>query len=144
MRRNIFVEPQQLPANGTYTIVIDPSGPGTGQTTTNLYNVTDVTGSVTINGAALPVTTTVPGQNANITFSGTSGQLATVRLASSTFSCVTVALVKPDGTNLTSTFLMRRNLQPCHTDIAGYRNLHDQDRSKWRKHRHANVSVTNP
>ena len=101
---NLFIEPQQLPANGTYTIVIDPSGAGTGQTTTNLYNVTDVTGSVTIGGTALLVTTSVPGQNANITFSGTLGQQATVRLASSTFSCVTVTLVKPDGTNLTSLF----------------------------------------
>ena len=101
---SIFIEPQQLPVNGTYTIVIDPNDAGTGQTTTTLYNVVDVTGSVTINGSALPVTTNVPGQNANITFSGTSGQLVTVRMASSTFSCVTVSLLKPDGTSLTSTF----------------------------------------
>ena len=100
----IFIEPQQLPVAGTYTVVIDPSGSGTGQTTTNLYNVTDVSGSVTINGSALPVTTTKPGQNANITFSGTSSQLATVRIANSTFSCLTVTLLKPDGTSLTSTF----------------------------------------
>jgi hypothetical protein len=101
---NIFIEPQQLPVAGTYTVVIDPSGSGTGQATTNLYNVTDVSGSVTINGSALPVTITKPGQNANITFSGTSSQLATVRIANSTFSCVTVTLLKPDGTSLTSTF----------------------------------------
>ena len=74
------------------------------QTTTNAYNVTDVSGSVTINGSAFALTTTVPGQNANITFSGTASQLATVRIANSTFSCVTVTLLKPDGTSLTSTF----------------------------------------
>lgn len=101
---SIFIEPQQLPANGTYTIELDPSGNGTGSATTNAYNVTDVSGSVTINGSAFALTTTVPGQNANITFSGTSGQLVTVRVVGSTYSCVTVALVKPDGTNLTSTF----------------------------------------
>jgi hypothetical protein len=101
----IFVEPQQLPVNGTYTLVIDPSGASTGQATVNLYNVTDVSGTVTINGPALPVTTTVPGQNANITFSGTSGQQVTVRIANGTFSsCVTVTLLKPDAISLTSTF----------------------------------------
>ena len=52
----IFVEPQQLPVNGTYTIVLDPSELGTGQATTNAYNVVDVSGSVTINGLLLPVT----------------------------------------------------------------------------------------
>jgi predicted enzyme related to lactoylglutathione lyase len=101
---NIFVEPQQLPVNGAYTVVIDPSGTGTGQTTTTLFNVVDVSGSVTINGTAFALSITVPGQIANITFSGTASQLATVRLASSTISCVTVTLLKPDGTSLTSTF----------------------------------------
>ncbi|HKR21393.1 MAG TPA: hypothetical protein VJS17_02315, partial [Pyrinomonadaceae bacterium] len=100
----IFIEPQTLPVNGTYTVLIDPSGAGTGQATTNLYNVTDISGSVTINGSALPVNITIPGQVANITFSGTASQLATVRIASSTISCVTVTLLKPDGTSLTSLF----------------------------------------
>jgi hypothetical protein len=66
--------------------------------------VVDVSGSVTINGTAFALSITVPGQIANITFSGTASQLATVRLASSTISCVTVTLLKPDGTSLTSTF----------------------------------------
>jgi YD repeat-containing protein len=100
----IFVEPQQLPVNGTYTIVIDPSGSGTGSATTNIYNVVDVTGSVTINGTAFALNITKPGQNASITFSGTASQLATVRIASSTLSCITVTVLKPDATTLTSTF----------------------------------------
>ncbi|HEX6047587.1 MAG TPA: IPT/TIG domain-containing protein [Pyrinomonadaceae bacterium] len=100
----IFIEPQALPVNGTYTILIDPSGSGTGSATTNAYNVVDVSGSVTINGTAFALNITVPGQNANITFSGTASQLATVRIASSTISCMTVTLLKPDGTSLTSTF----------------------------------------
>ena len=100
----VFIEPQQLPVAGTYTIVLDPQGSGTGQGTTNAYNVVDVSGSVTINGTAFAANITTPGQNANITFSGTSGQLVTARLASSTLGCVTVTLLKPDGTTLTSTF----------------------------------------
>ena len=41
--------------------------------------------------------------------SGTSGQQATVRVTGSTFSCVTVTLLKPDGTSLTSTFTCGSN-----------------------------------
>jgi hypothetical protein len=100
----IFIEPQALPVAGTYTILIDPSGSGTGSATTNAYNVVDVSGSVTVNGSAFALNINVPGQNANITFSGTASQLATVRIASSTISCMTVTLLKPDGTSLTSTF----------------------------------------
>jgi hypothetical protein len=141
---NIFVEPQQLPVNGTYTIVIDPSGPGTGQTTTNLYNVTDVTGSVTIGGTALLVTTSVPGQNANITFSGTLGQQATVRLASSTFSCVTVTLVKPDGTNLTSTFSCSGTINLATQTLPATGTYTIKIDPSGTNMGSANVSVTNP
>jgi hypothetical protein len=101
---SIFIEPQTLPASGSYTVLIDPSGNGTGQATVNLYNVVDVTGTLTLGGPAVNVSITVPGQNASYTFSGTTGQQATVRVSGSTISCVTVTLLKPDGTSLTSTF----------------------------------------
>ncbi|HEU4506846.1 MAG TPA: carboxypeptidase regulatory-like domain-containing protein [Pyrinomonadaceae bacterium] len=141
---NIFVEPQQLPVNGTYTIVIDPSGPGTGQTTTNLYNVTDVTGSVTLGGPALLVTTSTPGQNANITFSGTTGQLATVRLASSSFSCVTVTLIKPDGTNLTSLFSCSGTINLTTQTLPATGTYTIKIDPSGTNMGSANVSVTNP
>ena len=140
----IFVEPQQLPVNGTYTIELDPSGAGTGSATTNAYNVTDVSGSVTINGAAFVLTTTVPGQNGNITFSGTASQLATVRIASSTLSCTTVTLLKPDGTSLTSTFTCGStfNLSQQTLPTTGtYTIKVDPNSSQIGT---ANVSVTNP
>ena len=140
----MFVDPQQLPTTGTYTIVLDPSGAGTGSATTNAYNVTDVSGSVTINGSAFALTTTVPGQNGNITFSGTSGQLATVRIASSTLSCVTVTLVKPDGTTLTSVFTCSGtfNLTQQTLPATGtYTIKVDPNSSQIGS---ANVSVTNP
>jgi hypothetical protein len=86
----------------------------------------------------------VPGENGNITFSGTSGQLVTVRIVGSTFSCVTVALVKPDGTNLTSTFtcggtfnLAQQTLPTTGT----YTIKVDPNSSSIGS---ANVSVTNP
>jgi hypothetical protein len=99
-----FIEPQTLPVTGTYTLLIDPSGAGTGQATATLYNVVDVTGSITLGGAAVNVNLTVPGQKASYTMSGPSAQQATVRVVGSTFSCVTVTFLKPDGTTLTSTF----------------------------------------
>ncbi len=140
----IFVEPQQLPVNGTYTIELDPSGAGTGLATTNAYNVTDVSGSVTINGAAFALNITVPGQNGNITFSGTASQLATVRIANSTLSCVTVTLLKPDGTSLTSTFTCGGtfNLSQQTLPTTGtYTIKVDPNSSQLGS---ANVSVTNP
>src|SRR5215213_1846420 len=100
----IFIEPQALAVSGSYTVVIDPNGGATGQATVNLYNVVDGAGTLTVNGSAVNVSLAVPGQNASLTFSGTAGQQTTVRVAGSTFSCVTVALRKPDGSSLTSTF----------------------------------------
>lgn len=140
----IFIEPQTLPVNGTYTVLVDPSAAGTGQATTNVYNIVDITGSVTINGSALPVNITTPGQVANITFSGTASQLATVRIASSTISCVTVTLLKPDGTTQTSTFTCGGtfNLAQQTLPVTGtYTIKIDPNTSNIGT---ANVSVTNP
>jgi hypothetical protein len=101
---NIFIEPQMLPETGVYTLLVDPLGAVTGQATVNLYNVVDVTGTITLGGPAVNVTTTVPGQNASLTFGGTTGQQATVRVTGSNVSCVRVTLLKPDGSSLTNTF----------------------------------------
>jgi hypothetical protein len=71
--------------------------------TLTLYDVpADVAGAVTIGGPAVQVTITVPGQNGSLTFNGTSGQQVTVRVTNNTMSTVTVKLLKPDGTTLTS------------------------------------------
>lgn len=105
-----FVEPVILPTTDTYTLFVDPSGSGTGSVTLNLYDVAaDISGTLTVGGAAVGVTLSSPGQNAALTFSGTSGQQITVRVTSSDFrtpantvSTVTVKLLKPDGTTLTT------------------------------------------
>jgi hypothetical protein len=105
-----FIEPVTLPATDTYTLFVDPTGTATGSVTLNLYDVTaDVSGTITIGGSAVNVSTTSPGQIATYTFSGTNGQQITVNATSSNFrtpantvSTVTVKLLKPDGTVLTS------------------------------------------
>jgi YD repeat-containing protein len=99
-----FVDVQTLPTTGTYTIVITPQNPyETGNLTLALYDVAaDISGTLTVGDPAVPVTITVPGQNAAFTFSATAGQQITVRLSGNTFSCVLVSLLKPDGTTQTS------------------------------------------
>ena len=106
-----FIEPATLGSTGTYSVFVDPTGANTGNATLNLYTVAaDVSGTLTINGSAVNVSTTSPGQNGALTFSGTSGQNVTVRITNSDFrtpsnavSTVTVKLLRPDGSVMTST-----------------------------------------
>jgi YD repeat-containing protein len=70
---NAFVEPTILPAPATYRVVVDPVASASGTLVLTAYDTTDVTGSVSINGGALPLSL-VPGQSADVTFSGTASQ----------------------------------------------------------------------
>jgi YD repeat-containing protein len=97
-----FIDTQTLAATGTYTILINPATTFTGNATLTLYDVpADATGTITIGGTAIGIGPTVPGQNAAVTFSATSGQQVTVHVTGNTISAVTVTLLKPDGTGLT-------------------------------------------
>ena len=103
MESSGFIDLQTLPATGTYTIVVDPVNHAVGSLTLQLYAVpADTTGTVTIGGSAATVTLSTPGQNGTLTFSGTASQQVTVRMTSNTFGWVTVRLLKPDGSTLTS------------------------------------------
>ena len=98
-----FLDVQTLPTTGIYAVLLDPSLAYTGSATVTLYDVpADVTGSVTINGAGLPVTLTVPGQNAQLGFTGSSAQVVTVRGANNTMGCVNVFLIQSNGTRTSS------------------------------------------
>jgi YD repeat-containing protein len=100
-----FIDTQTLSTTGTYTILVDPENTNTGSMTLTLYNVpADASGTVTIGGSSTTVTTTVPGQNALVTFSGTSGQQATVHFTNSSLSWTFIKLLNPDGSPLTSTY----------------------------------------
>ena len=104
-----FMEPVTLPSSGTYTTLVDPTGTATGGLTLALYDVpADVSGSITVGGSAVTVTTTVPGQNGVLSFSGTANQR--VFLAGTNgisgqlgITCdVTATIRKPDGSTLAS------------------------------------------
>jgi hypothetical protein len=58
----IFVDSVMLPASGTYTILLDPDSTNTGSATLTLYDVPpDVTGTITVGGAAVPIALATPG-----------------------------------------------------------------------------------
>jgi Carboxypeptidase regulatory-like domain/IPT/TIG domain len=89
-----------LPVSGTFSIAIDPTYAFTGNATVTLSE--DQASSVTINGSTVPLSITRVGQNANLTFDGTSGAQVTVRITGNAMGSVTVRLVSPSGTVLTS------------------------------------------
>ncbi|RQS71912.1 hypothetical protein DID96_11475, partial [Burkholderia sp. Bp8963] len=93
-----------LPATGTYTIKLDPDGTVTGSATFTLYNVPpDPTGTITPSGSAVTLTTTTPGQDMSLTFSGTAGQRVSLTISettSLTSTWDTITIVNPDGSLL--------------------------------------------
>ncbi|MDT5268361.1 MAG: hypothetical protein QOH49_547 [Acidobacteriota bacterium] len=97
-----FMDTQALSMPGTYTILVDPQGAGTGDLTLTLNDATEVDGgALALNGATATATTNVSGQNARFTFDGTAGQAVTVHLTNNTMGYVYVYLLNPDGTQLT-------------------------------------------
>ncbi len=99
-----FLEPKTLPASGAYAILVDPNSSNTGSLTLTLYDVPpEVTGSIAPGGPAVTVTTTVPGQNARLSFAGSAGQQVSLKLSAGTMTLVKVSILNPDGTTLTST-----------------------------------------
>ncbi|MEU8261967.1 pre-peptidase C-terminal domain-containing protein [Micromonospora sp. NPDC048999] len=100
-----FFDVTALPTDGTYTVLITPKGTVVGSITVKVYDVpADATATATPGGTAVTVTTTVPGQNAVVSFPGTSGQRVSVQLSGGTFgsSEATVTLRRPDGTSIVS------------------------------------------
>src|SRR5262249_10368923 len=87
-----------LPASGTYQIVIDPVGTGTGSVTATLS--TRVTGALSLTGAGTTVTLGRAGQQAELTFAVTAGQRIGIGFTGPTFGAATTAttkLLEPNG-----------------------------------------------
>src|SRR5262249_52694204 len=95
-----FVEPFTLPVTGTYTILLDPNTTTTGSVPITIYDVPpDITGSISIGGSMQTAANTVPGQNVNLSFSGTQGQEISLRVTDSNVDG-SISILKPDGTTL--------------------------------------------
>jgi hypothetical protein len=99
-----FMDSITLPVTGTYTVLVDPQGTTTGSVTLLLNSFADITGTITI-GTSLTATTTVAGQNARYTFSGTLGQQMSMNLTGNTYTgcnAVVVSILKSNGTSVGS------------------------------------------
>jgi hypothetical protein len=97
-------DPQVLPASDTYAVFLNPNGTDVGSATVTVYTVpADFSSSIGTAGTPVTVTTATPGQNGQLTFSGTSGQSVTLSLTSGTYSashCL-LSLKRPDGGSVT-------------------------------------------
>jgi YD repeat-containing protein len=98
-----FQDVVELPATGTYSILVDPTFQATGSLTLALYDVpADVTGSITPGGSSVPITITAPGQNASLTFNGTALQRVSLlaQLTSGSWGCAWSATIRRVTDNL--------------------------------------------
>lgn len=99
-----FIDTRTLPTDGTYALVVDPIGTGVGNATMTFYDVPpDPIVPIVAGGAAVTAGTTVPGQNAQLTFDASANQRVSVQLSGISFVHTFKAL-KPDGTQMYSAF----------------------------------------
>lgn len=80
-----FIDSQTLPVTGTYTVLLDPTGGYSGNATLTLYDSSDLILPITPGGSAVTVTTTIPGQNAKLSFSGAAGQRIALNIPNISF-----------------------------------------------------------
>ena len=89
---NVFLDTLVLPADGTYTVLLDPHGTKTGSFTVRLYTWCRCDRDDRPGGPSVPVTLSTPGQNARLTFTGSATQRVSLTLTGSTIgvsnSCV--------------------------------------------------------
>jgi RHS repeat-associated protein len=94
-----------LPQTGTYTLAVDPQGAAAGSVTLTFYLLpADYSAPISIGGAPVTVTTTTPGQNAALTFTGTAAQNIQLSASNVTIPSSRVSILNPDGSTLTSSF----------------------------------------
>jgi len=99
-----LMDTQTLGMTGTYTLWIQHSGTGVGSETLLLNSVPpDFTASITVGGSAVRVPTTGDtslGQNAVLSFTGTTGQLVSFNVTNGTYTSgyCTLYIKDPNGT----------------------------------------------
>jgi len=90
------------PTPGTYTLRVDPSGTTTGSVTLTVWDSTDITGATitpTTEGETKAFAIEVPGQKNWVTFSGTKGQLVTLKVTEPNFAG-TMSIWAPSGSKV--------------------------------------------
>ena len=99
---NEFMDSVEFPTTGTYKLEVKPEGAATGSAKLTAYNSTVQTTSITPSsgGESKTITTSIPGQNVKVTFSGTSGEKVSLVLAESTINNGAVSILGPEGENV--------------------------------------------
>jgi uncharacterized protein YhfF len=98
-----FFDTKTLPSNGTYKVLLNPTGAATGDATLTVYNVpADVSGDLVVGDPAETFSIGTPGQDAALTFSGGAGQAVTldltgVTIGSSGCCSAYVTVFEPDN-----------------------------------------------
>ena len=107
----VFVDTKVLPANGTYSILVDPSGLETGSATVSLFDVPpDAMYSADAGGPQVTVSAgSVPGQNAVVRFPGTSGERVAVKASGVTIGTSTCCSFKLSIPGVGSPVTLGRN-----------------------------------
>jgi hypothetical protein len=92
-----------LPADGAYTILVDPKDRTVGASTLRLYAANDKTGDITVGGPPVVVTIAQPGAVTVLRFTGRAGQSVTVTATKGTLpsQCSPLELRYPDGKTIT-------------------------------------------
>lgn len=81
-----LVEPVTLPADGTYTLLIDPYRDNIGAVTVQVYDAPVIpTVPITLDGAKTTLTTAVPGQNSSVSFPAQAGQRVSILASGNTY-----------------------------------------------------------
>ena len=100
----ICTDEEKVPtADGTVRVLVGGQG-GTafGNYSFKVHQPVDATGTIGTNGTAVTATTTVPGQNVRLTFSGTAGQRISASMTGATFAeGYFLNFIRPNGTQLT-------------------------------------------
>jgi hypothetical protein len=87
-----------IPTTGTYTIKGDPTGKATGNIIIAAFLVpADASAAIVSGGASVTIANTVPGQNMRLTFTGTAGRAAMVKLSASPVTAGTIQLLDPSN-----------------------------------------------
>jgi Bacterial pre-peptidase C-terminal domain len=100
---NLFLDAITVTQTGSYFLFVDPLNQEVGSASVTLYTISDVNTTVDTLNDPVTVTTIVPGQNANFTFSATAGQSLTLSASGSSFArnLCNVNLVNPGGFAIT-------------------------------------------
>jgi len=95
-----FIEPFTLPVDGLYKLVLDPQSFSLGTVTATVYDVpADATTAGAI-GATTVNTVGTPGQNAAMTFTGTTGQRVSLTASVVSIPSSTVWIERPNGASI--------------------------------------------